>query len=110
MAAVWDEVFGVLPQVDDGIMDGWMESAYELRKYHGNAVFADRPESTSTLAMARGYDLAKLERGMLHLRKRFQCFSPAQVRYYGTHGALSAINHLRYQGRCHLQVAPEKGR
>ncbi|MAT75045.1 hypothetical protein CMK14_07860 [Candidatus Poribacteria bacterium] len=97
MAAVWDEVFGAFPQVDDGIMDGWMESAYELRKYHGNAVFADRPESTSTLAVARGYDLAKLERGMLHLRKRFQCFSPAQVRYYSTHGALSAINHLRYQ-------------
>ncbi|MDP6998420.1 MAG: hypothetical protein QF569_20160 [Candidatus Poribacteria bacterium] len=92
MAAVWDEVFSAFPQVDGGIMDGWTESAYELRKHHGNAVFADIPESTSALAAARGYDTAKLERGMLHLRKRFQCFSPAQVRYYGTHGVLSAIN------------------
>jgi len=92
MAAVWDEVFSAFPQVDGGIMDGWTESAYELRRHHGNAVFSDISESTKAQAAARGYDAAKLERGMLHLRERFRSFTPAQVRYYGAYGVLSAMN------------------
>ena len=92
MAAVWDEVFGAFPQVDGGIMDGWTESAYELRWHHGNAVFADIPESAKVQAAARGYDPARLERGMQHLRERFRNLTQAQVRYYGAHGVLSAMN------------------
>jgi hypothetical protein len=91
-AAVWDEIFSAFPQVDGGIMDGWTESAYELRRHHGNAVFADIPESTKRQATVRGYDAAKLERGMLHLRKRFQSFTPAEVHYYGPYGFLSEMN------------------
>ena len=91
-AAIWDEVFSAFPQVDGGIMDGWTESAYELRRHHGNAVFADMPDSAKTQAAARGYDPAKLERGMLHLRHRFQTFTRAQVRYYGAYGVLSEMN------------------
>ena len=91
-AAIWDEVFGAFPQVDGGIMDGWTESAYELRRHHGNAVFADMPDSAKTQAAARGYDPAKLERGLLHLRHRFQTFTRAQVRYYGAYGVLSEMN------------------
>ena len=75
-AAVWDEVFGSFPQVDGGIMDGWTESAYELEWHHGNAVFADIPESTKAQAAVRGYDPDRLERGRYHLQERFRILPP----------------------------------
>ena len=92
MAAVWDETFGSFPQVDGGIMDGWTESAYELVWHHGNAVFADIPESTKAQAAVRGYDPDRLERGRRHLHERFRSLTPAEVRYYGTYGVLSEMN------------------
>ncbi len=92
MAAVWDETFGSFPQVDGGIMDGWTESAYELEWHHGNAVFADIPESTKAQAAVRGYDPDKLERGRCHLHERFRSLTPAEVRYYGPYGVLSEMN------------------
>ena len=91
-AAVWDEVFSAFPQVDGGIMDGWTESAYELVYHHGNAVFADMTEAVKTEARVKGYDAERLECGMQHLKFRFQNFTPAQVRYYGASGVLSAMN------------------
>ena len=91
-AAMWAEVFSAFPQVDGGIMDGWTESAYELVKHHGNAVFADISDATKKTASIRGYDPVKLERGMQHLRQRFQSFTSSQVRYYGHHGVLSEMN------------------
>ena len=92
MAAVWDETFGSFPQVDGGIMDGWTESAYELEWHHGNAVFADIPESTKAQAAIRGYDPDRLERGRRHLHERFRNLTPAEVRYYGAYGVLSEMN------------------
>ena len=92
MAGVWDETFGSFPQVDGGIMDGWTESAYELEWHHGNAVFADIPESTNAQAAIRGYDPDKLERGRSHLHNRFRSLTPAEVRYYGAYGVLSEMN------------------
>ena len=91
-AAVWDEVFATLPQVDGGIMDGWTESPYELKYHHGSSVFCDMTDAAKDQGVARGYDVDKLERGMLRLRKRFQSFTPAEVRYYGAHGLLSGMN------------------
>jgi hypothetical protein len=91
IAAVWDETFSAFPQVDGGIMDGWTESAYELTYHHGNAVFRDIPDATKAKAAVRGYDPVRLERGMLHLKKRFQSFTPAEVRYYGACGLLSEM-------------------
>jgi len=78
--------------VDGGVMDGWTESAYELVKHHGNAVFADISDATKKTASIRGYDPVKLERGMQHLRQRFQSFTSSQVHYYGHHGVLSEMN------------------
>jgi hypothetical protein len=91
-AAVWDEVFSTFPQADGGIIDGWTESPYELRWHHGSAVFEDLSEVTKARAAIRGYDPDRLERGMLHLRKRFHSFTPVHVRYYGAHGVLAGMN------------------
>lgn len=92
MAADWDEISSAFPQIDGGIMDGWTEAAYELTYHHGNAVFRDISDATKTKAAAMGYDPAKLERGMIHLRERFHNFTPSQVRYYGPYGLLSETN------------------
>ena len=91
-AGVWEEVFDAFPQADGGIHDGWGESPYELRFHHGSAVFQDIPDAAKIEASARGYDAARLERGMLHLRRRFHTFTPAEVRYYGACGVLAELN------------------
>jgi len=92
MAAVWEEVFAAFPQADGGVQDGWTESPYELRRHHGSGVFQDLAEGVKSRAEAQGYDPARLERGMGHLRDRFHSFTPAQVRYYGAHGVLAEMN------------------
>ena len=86
-AAVWDEIFSAFPEVDGGIMDGWTESPYEPV-----AGFRDLSDPIKDQAEARGYDAARLERGMLHLKQRFQNLTPGMVRYYGAHGVLAEMN------------------
>ena len=92
MAAVWDEVFSAFPQVDGGIVDGWTESSYELAFHHGNAVFRALAQPELAKAAARGWDTARLQRGLSHLEKRFHSFAPAQVDYYGHYGLLQGLN------------------
>jgi len=92
MAAVWDEVFSAFPQVDGGIVDGWTESSYELVFHHGNAVFRTLSPLELEKANARGWDTARLQRGLAHLEKRFHSFTPAQVDYYGHYGLLQGLN------------------
>ena len=91
-AAVWEDVFAAFSEVDGGIMDGWTESGYELIYHHGNAVFRALNENQRLAARARGYEVERLERGREHLHQRFHRFTPAQVNYYGDHGALAALN------------------
>ncbi|NKB71603.1 MAG: hypothetical protein GKR89_31400 [Candidatus Latescibacteria bacterium] len=92
LAAAWEEIFTAFPEADGGIQDGWTESAYELQYHHGNAVFRDIPETTKAQAEQRGFDAARLEKGMRHLLHRFQNLTSAQVGYYGAHGVLAAMN------------------
>jgi hypothetical protein len=91
-AAVWEEVFGAFPQADGGIMDGWTESSYELVFHHGNAVFAPLPETVQAQAEQRGWDPARLSRGLEQLHRRFHSFTRAQVRYYAEGGFLAGLN------------------
>ena len=91
-AAVWDEVFSALPQADGGIMDGWTESPYELIFHHGNAVFREFSEPVKKKAEVRGFDVARLEGGMHHLRDRFRNLTPSRVRYCGRGGLLAALD------------------
>ena len=72
-------------------MDGWTESAYELVFHHGNAVFRELPEPVRKKAAVRGYDVARLERGMHHLRNSFQSLTPSRVRYWGARGLLAGL-------------------
>ncbi|NLG26879.1 MAG: hypothetical protein GX557_03160 [Chloroflexi bacterium] len=92
LAAAWEEAFDAFPQVDGGIQDGWTESAYELVYHHGNAVFRELSEPVTARAIALGYDPERLRRGLRHLSDRFRSFAPAEVRYYGAHGCLAALN------------------
>ena len=91
LGAAWDEVFAAFPSVDGGIMDGWAESAYELVYHHGNAVFRDIPEAIKARAAVLGDDVARLERGMAHLRDRFRRLTAAEVRYFDAHGLLAEL-------------------
>ena len=91
----------------------WMagtESAYELEWHHGNAVFADIPESTKAQAAVRGYDPDRLERGRSHLHERFRSFTPAEVRYYGPYGVLSEMNLFDINEGCGLLATLATGR
>ena len=86
-AAIWDETFSAFPEADGGVMDGWTESWYELKD-----IFSRIPDPARVRAAACGCDVERLERGMHHLRDRFQNLTPAAVRYYGARGVLSSIN------------------
>jgi hypothetical protein len=90
-AAVWEEVFSALPEADGGIVDGWAESPYELVYHHGNAVFRPLTADDRARIIGRGYDLARLVRGMERLERTFQELTPSRVRYLGGHGLLAAL-------------------
>lgn len=92
MAASWEDIFSAFPEVDGGIVDGFTESAYELQYHHGNQIFRDIPDNIKEQARLRGYDAARLERGMHHLRDRFCNLTPAAVHYYGAGGLLAELN------------------
>lgn len=92
LAAVWDDIFAAFPEADGGILDGWTESAYELKYHHGHEVFREMTDVQKETAAVRGYDVDKLHHGRQHLHRRFQNFTSRQVRYYGDRGVLSAMN------------------
>ena len=79
------------PQVNGVIIDGPGENHYELAWHHGGELFEIRPHERQRFG-ALGYDLDRMDRGIAHLRGRFQGLTPDLVRYQAPGGMLAGLN------------------
>ncbi len=91
LAAGVEDSMRALPQVNGVIVDGAGEHHYELAFHHGGELFETR-ESERPIYEHLGFDLARMERGMGHLRKRFHELTPSLVRYHASGGMLAGLS------------------
>ncbi|MCC6362863.1 MAG: hypothetical protein IT165_05025 [Bryobacterales bacterium] len=89
-AAGVQDTMNAYPQAQGVIIDGAGEHHYELAFHHGGELFEVRAWERQRLT-ALGMDVARYERGMLHLRDRFHRLTPAQVRYHSPAGVLNGL-------------------
>lgn len=90
LAAACEDTMQAFPQLSGIILDGAGEHHYELDFHHGGELFELRDHERATYT-ARGFDVARIEQGIAHLRKRFHSLTPAQVRYYAPGGSLGGL-------------------
>ena len=91
LAAAAQDLLNAYPQAQGVIMDGPGEQHYELAWHHGGELFEIRPREGQRFG-ALGYDLERMERGIAHLRRRFQSLTPDLVRYHAPGGTLAGLN------------------
>lgn len=89
-AAAVQDAMNAYPQAHGVIIDGAGEHHYELAFHHGGELFELRAWQRARYA-ALGMDLARMERGIAHLRRRFHSFTPAMVRYHAPGGLVAAL-------------------
>lgn len=89
-AATVQDTMNAFPQAHGWIIDGAGEHHYELAFHHGGELFELRAHERRRLA-ALGYDVGRLERGIVHLRDRFRQFTPSLVRYHAPAGLLAGL-------------------
>ena len=90
LAAAAQDLLNAYPQAQGVIMDGPGEQHYELAWHHGGELFEIRPREGQRFG-ALGYDLERMERGIAHLRRRFQSLTPDLVRYHAPGGMLAGL-------------------
>lgn len=90
LAAGVQDTMRAFPQAHGVIVDGAGEHHYELDFHHGGELFEIRDGEKPIIAHL-GMDLARMERGIEHLRKRFHSFTPSQVRYYADGGFMGGM-------------------
>ena len=78
------------PQVHGRIIDGPGENHYELAFHHGGEVFEIRAHERPMFEYM-GLDIARIERGIAHLRQRFHNLTPDLVRYHAAGGTLAGL-------------------
>ena len=91
LAAGVEDTLRALPQASGVIIDGAGEHHYELAFHHGGELFEIR-DYQRTIYTHLGFDVARMERGMQHLRARFHQFTPARVRFHSPGGMLAGIS------------------
>jgi hypothetical protein len=91
LAAAAQDLLNAYPQARGAIMDGPGEQHYELAWHHGGELFEIRPHERQRFG-ALGYDLDRMDRGIAHLRGRFQGLTPDLVRYQAPGGMLAGLN------------------
>jgi len=84
------DLASALPQVQGVICDGPGENHYELAFHHGGELLEIRDGDRSRFEAA-GADLARVERGIRHLRDRLHGLTPDIVRYQAPGGALGGL-------------------
>jgi hypothetical protein len=89
-AAGVQDAMNAYPQAQGVIIDGAGEHHYELAFHHGGELFELRQWERQRYA-ALGMDLARMERGIAHLRRRFHSFTPAMVRYHSPAGLVAGL-------------------
>ncbi|MCC6588066.1 MAG: hypothetical protein IT168_15340 [Bryobacterales bacterium] len=91
MAAGVEDTLRAFPQAAGVIIDGAGEHHYELAFHHGGDLFEIR-EHQRPIYQHLGMDVARMERGMNHLKARFHSLTPAKVRFHAPGGMFSALS------------------
>jgi hypothetical protein len=89
-AAGVEDAIRAFPQVQGVIIDGAGEHHYELAFHHGGELFEIRRGERARYE-ALGMDVARMQRGIEHLRRRFHSLSPSLVRYHSPAGLLAGL-------------------
>lgn len=89
-AAGVQDMMNAYPQAQGVIIDGAGEHHYELAFHHGGELFELRQWERRRYA-ALGMDLARMERGIVHLRNRLHSLTPSMVRYHRPAGLLAGM-------------------
>lgn len=91
LAAGVEDTLRAFPQAQGVIIDGAGEHHYELAFHHGGELFEIRDHQRPLYAHL-GFDVARMERGMNHLRTRFHQLTPAKVRFHSSGGMLGGLS------------------
>lgn len=91
LAAGVEDTLRAFPQAQGVILDGSGEHHYELAFHHGGELFEIR-DHQKALYPRLGFDLARLERGMQHLRTRFHQLTPQAVRFLASGGMFGGLS------------------
>jgi hypothetical protein len=89
-AAGAQDVMNAYPQFHGNVVDGPGENHYELAFHHGGELFEIRPHERDIFEHT-GVDIARVERGIAHLRERFHSLKPSEVRYHAPGGMLAGM-------------------
>jgi hypothetical protein len=91
LAAGVEDTLRAFPQANGVIIDGAGEHHYELAFHHGGELFEIR-DHQRPLYTHLGFDVARMERGINHLRARFHQLTPARVRFNSPGGMLGGLS------------------
>jgi len=91
LAAGVEDTLRALPHAHGVIIDGAGEHHYELAFHHGGELFEIR-DHQRTMYTHLGFDLARMESGMNHLKARFHQLSPSLVRFHSAGGMLGGLS------------------
>lgn len=91
LAAGVEDTLRAFPQASGVIIDGAGEQHYELAFHHGGELFEIRDHHRA-LFTHLGYDVARMERGMNHLKARFHSLTPSLVRFHQHGGMLGGLS------------------
>jgi len=91
LAAGVEDTLRAYPQAGGVIVDGAGEHHYELAFHHGGELFEIRDHQRQIYTHL-GFDVARMGRGMNHLKARFHQLTPARVRFHATGGMLSGLS------------------
>lgn len=84
------DMMNAFPQASGHIIDGPGEGHYELAFIHGGEVFETTEDQRKRWALF-GKDVAKIERGVRHIRERFHNLTRSLVRYHAPGGVLDGM-------------------
>jgi hypothetical protein len=91
LAAGAEDTLRAFPQAAGIIIDGAGEHHYELAFHHGGELFEIRDHHRAIYTQ-QGFDVARMERGMNHLRARFRGLTPSLVRFHQGGGMLGGLS------------------
>ncbi|MFN7649667.1 MAG: hypothetical protein ACK5UT_19400 [Acidobacteriota bacterium] len=91
LAAGVEDTLRAFPQAAGVIIDGAGEHHYELAFHHGGDLFEIRDHQRPIYAHL-GFDVARMERGMNHMRARFHALTPSLVRFHESGGMLGGLS------------------
>lgn len=91
LAAGIEDTMRAFPRAKGVVIDGGGEHHYELAFHHGGELLEIR-DSEKPLIQYLGMDMARMERGIAHLRERMHSLTPSMVRYYAAGGMLGGLD------------------